>query len=167
MLQRCKVGLGGGIEAETRTCSYVDVSVHVLPSREKSILERTISRAASVFDIPRGQIEYGSCVRYRPGQEFKYHQDTFTGHWTTLSRRWSMVIALTTLEVSHGGATKFLQYPAASTQPVQGRALCWLNTIDRTSTEVDPRSVHSGSMLSEGAPDKWILTFWGRDSPNW
>lgn len=113
--------------------------------------------------------EYGETVqgqRYRPGQEFRPHQDYFhtsEPYWREEKRRggqrsWTAMAFLN--EVEEGGATEFPTLGLRIT-PQTGALLAW-NNMNPDGTP-NPRTLHAGAKVVLGT--KYVITKWYRGRP--
>jgi prolyl 4-hydroxylase len=102
--------------------------------------------------------------RYRPGEQFKPHNDYFhegTRYWeverSAGQRTWTAMAYLNEVD---GGETRF---PAAglSISPTPGMLVVW-NNMDRDGRP-NPATLHAGTPVSSGT--KYVLTKWYRQLP--
>lgn len=114
------------------------------------------------MDVALGEPLQGQ--RYRPGEQFKPHNDYFhegTSYWelerVSGQRTWTAMIYLNDVE---GGDTRF---PAAglSISPTPGMLVLW-NNLD-SNGRPNRATLHAGTPVRSGT--KYVLTKWYRELP--
>ena len=140
---------------------------------------RASSLLSEISGYPRSHGEPAQVLRYQPNSQYEAHPDFFDEYDRRElanggQRAMTCLVYLATVPEECGGATHF---PKAGLriQPVEGRAVCWHNTLP--SGRVDPRSVHAGELVvrrggggsggSGGGAvhEKWVLSKWVRQRP--
>ena len=129
---------------------------------ENPLVARIEARIAALLRWPVENGEGLQILRYRPGEEYKPHYDTFDpaapGAGAILARGGQRLASLViTLDVpARGGATIF---PGVGLEvmPVRGNAVFF--SYDRPHP--DTRALHGGAPVLEG--EKWVATKWLRE----
>jgi hypothetical protein len=117
-----------------------------------------VYRAASLLGLPMSHSEKFSLTRYRSGEYYKAHLD----HDGTLKadRLYTVLLYLNDLSVEEGGGTLFEKLNLA-TQPVQGRAVLWVNS-DREKRALK-QTLHSSLPVTRDGAEKWVAQMWFRN----
>ena len=107
-------------------------------------------------------------LRYRPGQQYRWHRDYIQP--TTLEvieeiRRFGQRVHTLIAYLSsdfEGGETEFRDWQL-SLRPTAGQCLSFSSV--RADGSLDPESIHRGAPVKRG--EKWIATLWYRARPLW
>lgn len=120
-------------------------------------------RIDDLLGLPRNSAEPMQGQRYRPGEEYRHHSDSFrTGreHWQRErlrggQRSWTAMLYLNAVET--GGETDFPKL-GLKIAPEPGLLLAW-NNMDRRGRP-NPMLLHAGLPVERGS--KYIVTQWYR-----
>jgi prolyl 4-hydroxylase len=139
-------------------------------------------RVSRIVGLDASHMENLQVVRYEEGQMFDMHTDHLD-EFNKLECKGRLATCLVYLNSSNegsdtiksgefdGGSTYFPEYES-HVIPKQGRAVFWLNTVERPGTfgysslmnlNVDLRSRHAGSPVQNG--EKWICNRWVHPIP--
>ena len=124
-----------------------------------STIERRIERA---FHWPMACMETMQVLRYRPGEEYKPHQDFFdpadlgTPRQTKLAGNRVATVVLYLNEPVRGGGTTFPDAGGLTVQAKQGRAVFFSYCVP----SADRRTLHAARPVLEG--EKWVAVKWFR-----
>ncbi|HEY0013282.1 MAG TPA: 2OG-Fe(II) oxygenase [Allosphingosinicella sp.] len=130
----------------------------------ETLVNEIDGRLSRLFAMDAGLGEPLQGQRYRPGEQFKPHNDYFhsgTDYWeverSAGQRTWTAMAYLNDVD---GGETRF---PAAglSISPTPGMLVVW-NNMDRDGRP-NPATLHAGTPVSSGT--KYVLTKWYRQFP--
>lgn len=128
-------------------------------------IERLMAHCA---DAPIERAEPLVALRYRPGQQYRWHRDYIQPTGESVRRELAFFgqrvhTGILYLNNSfEGGATEFRDW-ALSLRPEAGTVLGFPSVHPDGSP--DPSSVHRGAPVETG--EKWIATLWFRDRPIW
>jgi len=120
----------------------------------------------ALLGIERSHAEPMQGQRYRPGEHYRHHTDTFhtqRDHWQRErmrggQRTWTAMLYLN--EVEAGGATDFPRL-GLSIEPETGLLLAWDN-MDRHGRP-NRALLHAGAVVTRG--NKYLVTQWYRLDP--
>jgi len=147
---------GSSVADEYRTSSdtFIQVADH------NPLVQAIVYRAASFFGLPVTHAETFSLTRYQSGEYYKSHYD----HNGSLraDRLYTLLIYLNSLDADEGGGTLFNKLNLV-TQPVQGRAVVWVNS--EADKSVRKESVHSSLPITSDTAEKWVAQLWFRSYP--
>ncbi len=123
-------------------------------------------RIDALLGLERAHAEPLQGQRYRPGEEYRQHRDSFLedrAHWQRErlrggQRSWTAMLYLN--EPQAGGATRFSRLGLAIT-PETGMLVAW-NNMDRRG-QPNPLLVHAGMPVEAGC--KYVATQWYRLHP--
>lgn len=130
---------------------------------ENDLIVKLERRVSELLNYPEENMEPFQVLRYRPGEEYKPHQDYFNpsveDNKTYLAnggqRLATLIIYLN--DVPAGGSTNFPKI-GLNVMPKRGDAVLFSYLTE--DQRVDPRLQHAGSPVLSG--EKWIATKWLR-----
>lgn len=131
------------------------------------VLQRIITRASQLANIPESHMEPLQVVKYEHGQYYRQHFDYLDDRSQEVinhgQRTATILVYLNTLGVlEKGGGTKFhvLDY---TIKPEKGTAVLWHNVTPAGNG--DTRTLHSGEPLEHPSSIKYAMNIWFRDRP--
>ncbi len=138
----------------------------MLAESEDPLLQEIYVRTSRLLSLPLNHLEYGQCVSYTKGQEYRAHFDTLdesTPFGQEMIARYGqrrVTVLFYLNEDFEGGDTYFptLDYKI---QPQQGTAVVFysLDALGR----LDPDALHAGLPVFSGR--KYAFNLWGWDRP--
>ena len=142
------------VEHTYRTSS--DMTLHV--DGTDPVLKDLVFRASGLLGLPVQCVERTSITRYRSGEYYKSHFD----HDGSIKadRLYTVLIYLNDLADEEGGGTMFPDLNVVA-RPVQGRAICWVNSDPDKSVRRESR--HSALPVLKETAEKWVIQLWLRD----
>lgn len=128
-------------------------------------IERLICQCSG---IPIRRAEPLVVLRYRPGQQYRWHRDYIQPSAGSVSKELSVfgqrvhtgILYLN--EAFEGGATEFRDWELCL-RPTAGTVVSFSSIHE--DGRLNPASVHRGAPVESG--EKWIATLWYRDRPIW
>ena len=145
-------------------------STHVLfrerhSERVTAILESLRDKVSRLTNLPRENQEDPQIARYLVGEQYKPHNDFFfpkTDYYDREMQRggqrvWTVLIYLQ--PAKEGGSTEFTKL-GLNLIPSVGSALVWRNVGEDGELLTD--TLHAGRPPVRG--EKWVMTFWVRES---
>lgn len=130
----------------------------------RNIVDELKLKFSEISGLPVENQELLTIIRYKPGQKFNSHYDSFTSseqldieNLVGGQRVWTFIVCLR--EADSGGYTHF-DLLNESIKLKTGECIFWKNTND--NGEIYQESFHSGLPPERG--EKWILSCWIRES---
>lgn len=130
----------------------------------REIVNELKIKFSEVSGLPAHNQELLTIIRYKPGQKFNPHYDSFTNSEQLEieklvggQRLWTFIVCLR--EADSGGYTHF-DVLDESIKLKTGECVYWKNINEHG--DIYPESFHSG--LSPDKGEKWILSCWIRES---
>lgn len=177
-LQRSQLSLRHGETAEQT--ANIRTSDGVFVGRDTpdptGTLKRVERRIADALRVPTSHFEDYNVLRYKHGQHYYSHMDTWDPKEFGVQETNRMVTVLLYLtDVEKGGETVlpregegnegFSDYQSCEhglkVKPRKGYALAFWSLTD--AGEIDPHALHGGCPVEEGT--KWVATKWVRNKP--
>lgn len=130
------------------------------------LIDEISHRVCALLGIDQAFAEPIQGQRYREGEEFKLHTDTFTygtEDWDRYcsqsgQRTWTALIYLN--DVTEGGETTF-DHLGKAFSPTAGRLICWNNRHEDGS--INEATAHHARAVLRG--HKYVITQWFRELP--
>ena len=167
-LERSSVDYGDVLQyGEERTSSQYWMKTNELP-----FLEKVSLFVSEITGLPLENQEDWQVLRYKPGQQYKYHYDAASpfadGYEGVIKknkqrgwgdRLYTFFIYLN--NVKSGGEAHF-PILDVKIKPMHGKAVLW-NNLNKKQTSFHPMSIHGGLPVKEG--EKWAINLWIRERP--
>ncbi len=133
--------------------------LHEPPASTDPAVLATLERAARLLDAPVSHLEPLQVVRYRPGQRFGVHHDSFADVRLGEGQRVATLFVYLN-DAQPEAATEFPRLGLA-VSPRAGTAVYWCNL--RADGAIDDRAQHAGRAPRGGV--KYGLNVWLREKP--
>jgi prolyl 4-hydroxylase len=138
-------------------------SMYFPPSMYDCVVAYARRVMAEIAQMPIGNAEPLSILRYTYGQEYKPHQDYFVGSAADTVRmeqqggQRAVTVFAYLNDVEAGGETEFPELNLC-VRAGCGKAVKFMN-LDNSGCP-DPKTLHAGRPVTRG--EKWLATFWFR-----
>ena len=132
-------------------------STYFLSDSDKTV-KSIKQKVSSYLNVPETHIETIQFLKYKKGEQYKYHNDYFRGSNVKNQRVHTILIYLNTLQAEDGGETSFYHHKLKVT-PKQGMAVWFRNMTD--DGKLVTNSLHSGEPIKTDTI-KYALNVWTR-----
>jgi len=125
---------------------------------DKPSIDVLVQRIETLLGVPRRRYEHMQVLHYKPGQQYKLHNDFMPESVIQPSGPRVMTLLMYLNDVHEGGATVFPELNI-SFAPHKGSALLWPSGYDHDPLVMNERSDHLGQP-PVGSSVKQVMTFW-------
>lgn len=139
--------------ARSSSCAY-------FKPQENKLIKYIELKAAKYLGIDPNKLEPLQIVKYKKGQEYKYHYDYFDkkSDQTSNQRVHTILVYLNSLNKKDGGKTAFPKFNKKIT-PKKGLGVSWFNLLP--NGKLNKKSLHAGEPVKTNK-NKYVLTIWSR-----